>query len=265
MEANIYQIDGKTEKKIELPHVFAKEFRVDLVRRAIHAEQSLRFQPQGHYALAGMQTSAAYIGEYSTWRTGRHMGQAIRPRQKLAAGAQGEVRRIPSAKKGKRAHPHMPEKILIERINASEYRKALESAIAGTSKHDLIAQRFSDKLASIPIIIDNKIESIAQTKDLMKILNGLGIGSDLEKSHDPKLRKGLRRSIRRRIFRKSALIVVKDASKIGKAGRNIPGVDVIGVDSLTVESIAPGAIPRVTIFSENAIKGLHDAIAKAKL
>ena len=265
MNTNVYQIDGKTEKKIELPEIFTKPFRVDLVRRAILAEQSLRYQPQAHYILAGMQTSAAYIGEYSTWRTGRHMGTAIRPRQKLAGGAQGEVRRIPSAKKGKRAHPHMVEKIIVEKINAIEYRKALESAIAGTSRHELIAQRNIPKLHSVPIVIDNKIESVAKTKDLLKILKNIGVEEDIEKSHDPKLRKGLRRSIRRRIFRKSVLIIVKDANKVEKAGRNIPGVDVKSVNKLTVESIAPGAIPRITIFSESALSGLQEAVAKAKL
>ncbi len=265
MNANLYQIDGRTERKIELPEVFTKPFRVDLVRRAILAEQSLRYQPQAHYILAGMQTSAAYIGEYSTWRTGRHMGIAIRPRQKLSGGAQGEVRRIPSAKKGKRAHPHMVEKILVEKINATEYRKALESAIAGTSRQELVAQRNIPKLSSVPIVMDNRLEAITKTKELLKVLKSIGVEEDIERSHDPKLRKGLRRSIRRRIFRKSVLIVAGDIGKIGRAGRNIPGVDVRSVNELTVESIAPGAIPRITIFSEHAINSLQEAIAKAKL
>ncbi|MGI0141188.1 MAG: 50S ribosomal protein L4 [Candidatus Micrarchaeales archaeon] len=264
MDTNLYQIDGKVEKKITLPETFAKPFRADLIRRAILAEQSLRYQPQAHFISAGMQTSAAYIGEYSTWRTGRHMGNAIRPRQKLAGGAQGEVRKIPSSKKGRRAHPHVVEKVIIERINAVEYRKALESAIAGTSNVQMIAQR-NIKLPSVPIVMDNKIEHVAKTSELIKILKGFGMEEDLQKSHDPKLRKGLRRTVRRRIFRKSVLIIVKDSTKIGKAGRNIPGVDVVGINHLTVESIAPGAIPRITIFSEHALAGLAEMVKKAKL
>src|SRR5690348_1351153 len=110
MNTNLYEIDGKVEKQISLPEIFSKTFRVDLVRRAILAEQSQRYQPQGHFISAGMQTSAMYIGEYSTWRTGRHMGTPARPRQKLAAGAQGDVRKIPSSTKGRRAHPHVVEK-----------------------------------------------------------------------------------------------------------------------------------------------------------
>ncbi|MDE1846283.1 MAG: 50S ribosomal protein L4 [Candidatus Micrarchaeota archaeon] len=265
MNTNLYQIDGKVEKQIPLPEIFTKSFRVDLVRRAILAEQSQRYQPQGHFISAGMQTSAQYIGEYSTWRTGRHMGTPARPRQKLAGGAQGDVRKIPSSTKGRRAHPHVVEKIIEERINASEYRKALESAIAGTSKAVLLEQRNAPKLESVPIILNNKIESISKTKELLKILEGLGLGSDIEKSHDPKIRKGLRRRSNRRIFRKSVLIVVKDSAKIEKAGRNIPGVDVRSISNLSVEMVAPGAIPRITIFSEHAVAGLVDAVKKAKL
>ncbi|MDE1869579.1 MAG: 50S ribosomal protein L4, partial [Candidatus Micrarchaeota archaeon] len=88
---------------------------------------------------------------------------------------------------------------------------------------------------------------------------------DVEKSHDPKIRKGLRRRSNRRIFRKSVLIVVKDSTKVEKAGRNIPGVDVRSISNLTVESVAPGAIPRIAIYSEHAIAGLADAVKKAKL
>ncbi|MDE1825363.1 MAG: 50S ribosomal protein L4 [Candidatus Micrarchaeota archaeon] len=265
MNTNLYHIDGKIAKQIVLPEIFQKSFRVDLVRRAILAEQSLRYQPQAHYISAGMQTSAMYIGEYSTWRTGRHMGTAIRPRQKLAGGAQGEVRKIPSAKKGRRAHPHVVEKIIAERINAQEYRRALESAIAGTSNQELMAQRHAARLQSAPIVMEDKIEGVSKSKELIKILGVLGLKEDLEKSHDPRLRKGLRRSSRIRSFRKTVLIIAKDTSKVEKAGRNIPGVDVRGVESLSVESLAPGAIPRITIWSEAALSTVQEAVKKAKL
>lgn len=265
METNLYQLDGKIEKKIALPEAFTKRFREDLVRRAILAEQSMRYQPQAHYISAGMQTSAMYIGEYSTWRTGRHMGTAIRPRQKLAGGAQGDVRKIPSSTKGRRAHPHRVEKILVERINVQEYRKALESALSGTANQELVSKRNTPKLSTIPIVMDNKIESVAKTTDLMKILKVVGVESDIEKSHDPKLKKGLRRSAKRRIFRKSVLIVVNENSKVEKAGRNIPGVDVRSVKSLTVEAIAPGAIPRITVWSQSALESVQEAVKNAKL
>ena len=128
MEASVYNIDGKAGRRTALPGIFGREYRADLVRRALLSDQSARFQPKGHYLLAGMQTTAVYVGRYSVYRTLRHVGQAIRPRQKLAKGAMGDVRRIPSAVKGKRAHPHKIEKTLVERINRKEYEQAKREA-----------------------------------------------------------------------------------------------------------------------------------------
>jgi large subunit ribosomal protein L4e len=264
MDANLYQLDGKVSRKIQLPEIFTREFRIDLIRRAIHAEQSLRRQPQAHFAMAGMQTTATYVGEYGVYRAGRHMGTAIRPRQKLAGGAMGQVRRVPSSVKGKRAHPHKIEKKIVERMNIQEYRKALESAIASTSMHDLVARKHIIKNESLPIVIEDKIESISRTKELLRVIKDLGISEDLSRSHDPKIKKGLRRSVKRRIFRKSILIVVKDRRNIEKAGRNIPGVEVKSVGDLRVENLAPGAMPRLTIWSEGAIAGVMSATMKAE-
>jgi large subunit ribosomal protein L4e len=257
----VYGLDGKTSKNISLPEVFSDEFRPDLVRRALLAEQSRAFQPQGHSLTAGFQTTAVYIGSYdAAYRRGRHMGIAIRPRQKLGGGAMGDVRRIPSAVKGHRAHPHKIEKILTEEINKREYMKALRSAIGGCAHAGLINQRHTFDGKSFPIIIDDRLESITKTKDLMSILKALGISKDLERSHKPKLRHGLKRSGKSRHFRNSVLIVSKSAEKINKAGRNIPGVDVCSIDHLTISKLAPGAAPRLSIWTESALSAVESAV-----
>ena len=264
MDAQIYQLDGKAGKKETLPKVFESGFREELVRRAMLAEQSQRYQPQGHYILAGMQTTALYVGEYGVWRTGRHMGRAIRPRQKLAGGRMGYVRRIPSSVKGKRAHPHKVEKVITERINTKEYRKALESAIGGTADSAKVQARHSAK-TGFPIIVEDKLETIAKTKDLMIIFQNLGLEQDIARSGEPKEKKHHARYSSGKRYRKSALIVARDASRIGKAGRNIPGVDVCSVDSLRVELLAPGAAPRLVIWTEGAVKGVEKAVQSARL
>lgn len=264
MDATLYQINGKESKSIRLPAVFSGKCRVDLLRRALLAEQSRRYQPQAHALLAGLQTTATYVGRYdASWRRGRHMGTAIRPRQMLGGGAQGDVRRIPSSTKGRRAHPHKLEKRLEERINRKEYLKAIESAIAGCADVKLVNEyrRFNAK--ALPLVIEDRIETVAKTKELIGILSALGLESDLERSHDPSKRKGKRRLSRQRRFRKSVLIVVKDDNKVGKAGRNIPGVDVCSISSLTIEKLAPGAEPRITVWSEGAVNGVENEIKSA--
>ncbi len=258
---DVYGLDGKTSKTVSLPAVFSDEFRADLVRRALLAEQSWEFQPQGHSLMAGFNTTAVYVGKYSAaYRRGRHMGQAIRPRQKLGGGAQGDVRRIPSARKGHLAHPHKIEKILREEINSKEYAKAIRSAIGGCTHAELIKQRHDVSTKSFPIVVDDKLEGITKTKDLMKVLESLGLTNDLEKSHKPKLRHGLKRNAKSRHFRNSVLIVSKTGDKINKAGRNIPGVDAINVNDLTIAKLAPGAMPRISIWTESALHAVEAAV-----
>jgi large subunit ribosomal protein L4e len=260
---NVYSIEGKVKKDIELPNVFAGRFRRDIVMRAILSEQSKRYQPQGNYLLAGLQTTAVYVGKYSAaYRRGRHMGIAIRPRQKLGGGAMGDVRRIPSAVKGRRAHPHKIEKILEERINSREYALALKSAVAGCSDSALIRARYEIDSKDLPLVVEDGIEQVSKSKELVKIIAALGASKDLEKSHAPKIRKGLKRLSGVRKFRKSVLIVSKSTGAVERAGRNIPGVDVCPVNELTVEKLAPGGEPRLSIWTEGALSAINAAISE---
>jgi large subunit ribosomal protein L4e len=264
MQASVYGIDGKAGRRMDLPGVFEKEYRADLVRRALLSDQSSRFQPQGHYLLAGMQTTATYVGRYSVYRTGRHVGRAIRPRQKLAKGAMGDVRRIPSAVKGKRAHPHKIEKTLVERINRKEYGRALECAIAATANPELIKRNHTYHGTELPIVVSSEIEKVAKTRDLMKVLSALKLTDDLARSHSPKPKVGRRRKVQRRYFRNSVLIVARDAASLSKAGRNVPGLEVVGIGSINIESLAPGARPRLTIWSEAAVPEIEESVSKAR-
>ncbi|MGC8547467.1 MAG: 50S ribosomal protein L4 [Candidatus Micrarchaeia archaeon] len=257
MEADVYNIDGSVSGKVPLPSVFETHFNKDNVLRALLAEQSKEYQPQGRDPLAGLRTSAVYVGRYGVYRTGRHMGIAIRPRQKLAKGAMGEVRRIPSARKGRRAHPAKVEKKLVERINRKEYEKAIAMAIAATADAEKVKQRniFEGKL---PIVVDASIEQIDKTKKLYEVLSKLGLEKDLERAHRPELKPNSRRLAKKRYFKKSAVIIAKDASKLKKAGENIPGIDIASVDSLTVGVLAPGGEPRLAIWTLPAIKSLEE-------
>ncbi|MGC9156583.1 MAG: 50S ribosomal protein L4 [Candidatus Micrarchaeia archaeon] len=257
MEADVYDVQGNVVGKVSLPAIFSSgpQYSTDLVLRALLSEQSRNYQPQGRDPLAGLRTSATYVGRYNTYRTLRHMGVAIRPRQKLAKGAMGEVRRIPSARKGRRAHPSKVEKRIVERINKKEYNKAIAMAIAATANAEEVAKRhiFKNKL---PIVVSDDVEKLSKTKDVLNLLLRLGLKEDIEKSHEPRLRKGLRRSARRRHFRYSVLLVAKDASKLEKAGRNIPGVDVASVDKLSIGLLAPGGMPRLVVWTKGAIESV---------
>jgi large subunit ribosomal protein L4e len=260
--ANVLDISGAQKGSVELPQVFSTEVRADLIRRAVIAEATLRLQPQSHSPLAGMNTTARYYGAMNSYRTGRHMGIAIRPRQKLGGGQQGQVRRIPSSVKGKRAHPHMIEKRLVESINNKEYQKAIASSIAATARDDVVKPKHTFD-GRLPIIISNEIESLKRTKDVIKLINALKLSEDLARSDKARIRKGKRRSSVQRKHRKSVLIVVNEDSGIVKAARNIAGVDACTVKGITAAILAPGGVPgRITIWSSAAVGTIQAELKK---
>ncbi len=264
--ANVLAMNGGVQRSIELSDVFDEEVREDLIRRAVVAENTLRLQPKGHYPLAGMQTTARYYGAMSSYRTGRHMGVPARPRQKLASGRQGDVRRIPSAVKGKRAHPHVIEKTLVENINRKEYQKAIRSSIAATSKEDYVKRKHAIGALKLPIVLSNEIESVKRTRDVVAALASLKLTDDMERSRRRTRRKGQRRLASQSHHRRTVLIVVNKDEGVVKAARNIPGVDACTVRGLRAALLAPGGVPgRVTVWSEDAVKNLKSEVLNLSL
>jgi large subunit ribosomal protein L4e len=252
MQIPILNLEGKEEKKIELPEIFSGTLKPWLVRRAVISEQTYKLQPQGHFVLAGMQTTAAYYGAMSSYRTGRHMGKAIRPREKLGDGVQGKVRRIPSSVKGKRAHPHLIEKKIVELINKKEYQNAIKSALSGLFNEENIKH----------IIITKQAAEIKKSKEMKEFLIKLNLYSELE-NLVPRRRKGLRKLANQKKYKHVVLLVASDNSPILKAGKNIPGLDVSAVSNLKMNKLAPGGdLIQNVIFTEDAIEELPKIIEK---
>jgi large subunit ribosomal protein L4e len=55
------------------------------------------------------------------------------------------------------------------------------------------------------------------------------------------------------------LLVVAEDKGITKAARNIPGVDVVLVDSLNTELLAPGTHPgRLTVWTSSALEKVDE-------
>lgn len=258
MDINIFDLNGKISGKLELPEIFNEPVRQDLILRAVLSENSFKLQPQGSYRFAGMETSAVYVGRMNAYRTGRHMGIAIRPREKLGGGVQGKVKRIPSTRKGRRAHPHKTEKILAEKINRKEYQRGIISAIASTLNFG------NGKIQNLPIIVNDSIESLSKTKDVLKLFNALNLYQYLETK--ARIRKGIRRSSKQRQYKKTALIIVKNNSNILKAAGNIAGLDVCTTKSISANLLSPGGNSnRLVIWSESAIKNIEEDIKILKI
>jgi large subunit ribosomal protein L4e len=66
--------------------------------------------------------------------------------------------------------------------------------------------------------------------------------------------------------RKSLLIVVAKDQGLGKAARNLPGVDFINVDGLNAEMLAPGThAGRLTLWTEASLQRLAERNSKEQI
>lgn len=258
MKADVYTLEGVAGKKITLPRQFGEEVREEIIRRAVLSDESRQYQPQGAYRLAGIETSAKYRGRKGDFGSLKNRGQAMLPREVRPEGLAGKVRRVPSAPKGRRAHPPKPEKIIVERMNKKEYNKALISAIAATAKPELVAARGHAYEGPAPIVFEDALEGAATTKAVLKALSPL-IGPDLRRAKGKrKARRGTRSRKAGTRTPRSALIVV-GGGKILKSARNICGVDVVSVDRLRVKDLAPGThAGRLTVYTEAAIRKIGE-------
>jgi len=258
MRVNVFSLNGKPRKKIELPKIFQEEIREDLIRRAVVAAQSNRFQPQGRDKLAGKRTSA------ESWGVGR--GVARLPRVKGSRyHAAGRGAFVPMAVGGRIAFPPTPEKKIAKKINLKEKRKAIISAISATAIKELVEARGHrvENVPQIPLIIEDKFQGLSSTKDVLDVFSKLGLLDDLERAKVKKIRAGKGKMRGRRYKRrKSVLIVIGEDKGIKKAARNLPGVDVVRAKDLGAEDLAPGGhAGRLTVYTPSAIEQLEERFA----
>lgn len=260
MKAPVFNLTGKAGKEISLPRAFSEPVRQDLIKRAVLAEQSRERQPYGSDHLAGMRTSAHYHGRRDVRFTMMNREMSRMARIHGSGFLQFRARMIPGVVKGRRAHPPKPEKVWEEKINRREWLKALYSAIAATSDRDLIVKRGHkiEGVKATPLVLEDKIQEIKKTRELLEILKALGLEKELERAAKRKARAGRGKTRgRRTIRRKGPLIIVSEDRGIGKAGGSIPGLDVVPLKSLQARDLAPGASPgRLTIWTTSALEAL---------
>src|SRR3989338_3528947 len=246
MKTNLYSLEGKVLKQIELPKVFSLSFREDLIKRAVLSDEIRLFQPKGNYVWAGMQTSAKYRGRKEMYGAIKNMGIPHLPREVQPKGNFGRVRKVPSSVKGRRAHPPKVEKKLVENVNKKEYLLALGSAVASSAVKDLVKFRCPISFENLPLVLDNSFENIKKTKEVLSVLSALKCSDWVLSSK----KKGS----------KSALIIVSGGN-ILKAARNISSVDVVDVSNLTVKHFAPGTkFGRLVIYTENSLKMIQERV-----
>ncbi|TGC08459.1 50S ribosomal protein L4 [Methanolobus halotolerans] len=244
----IIDLSGNSKGDLQLPAVFDEAYRPDLIKRAVLAAQANRLQPYGPRMYAGMETSA------HSWGSGR--GAAQIPR--ISNGSRAA--RVPQAVGGRRAHPPKTETDRTEKVNKKERRMAIRSAIATTANADVVRARGHKFDAQLPLIAEKTLEDLDKTKDIISFLQAAGVYEDVLRAKDGKHIRAGKGKLRGRRYKnkKSILIVASNDTALFRSARNLAGVDVVSVDSLNTEVLAPGThAGRLTVWTESAIADLE--------
>jgi len=249
---NVYGLDGKPVGSIKLPKVFETPYRPDVISRAVVAAQTHRFLPKGRDPIAGKRTTAESYG------VGRGMARISRVKGEQYSEA-GAGAFVPSTVGGRRTHPPRAEKSIYKKINRKERLLALRSAIAATAVKNLVAGRGHrvEGVPSLPLVASDEIQSLARTVDVRNAFTSLGVWRDAERVLSAvKIRSGRGRMRGRgRKHGVGPLLVVAEDKGVGRAARNIPGVNVVRAKTLSIEALAPGTqSARLTVWSESALK-----------
>ena len=247
-KVNVYSLKGEVVKTTELPAIFATEYRPDVIRRTVVAEEANRRQPYGSKVGAGARHAV------STWGKGRGVSRV----QRLTQGA--KAAESPNNVGGRRAFPPMAEKDWSKKVNRKERVLAKSSALAAMADEAKVRTRghqFEEKV-TLPVVVDDAFEGLKSTNEVLEALRNIGLDADVDRSKDgTKVRagRGKMRSRRFRTPRSLLLVVANEKADLFAGANNLPGVEVAYADRLSAGVLAPGGCAgRLAVFSESALK-----------
>lgn len=256
-QVECYNLDGSTVyKKVELPRVFSVPIRSEMVCMVQNMVMRNSRQPYAVDPEAGMRHSA------HSWGTGRALARVPRVSgggtQRAGQGAFANF-----CRKGRMASPTTVLRRWNRKTNKNIRRHAAAMAVAATASAALVESRghLIGDLKSIPIVVSNDITGVKKSKDAVKIIESFSLDKEIERVKDSKnIRKGKGKARNRRwVMKKGILIIYHEDKGLTKAFRNIPGVDLMQVDSLDILQLAPGGhLGRLVMWTEGAFERLRD-------
>ncbi|UCE43641.1 MAG: 50S ribosomal protein L4 [Candidatus Bathyarchaeota archaeon] len=245
--AKIFGINGEVKGKARIPQIFKTPVRPDVIKRAVIALQSHRFQPQGRAPHAGKRTTAESRG----------VGLGISRIPRIKGGARAAL--APSTVGGRRTHPPKSEKKIEKKIPKKEMRLALRSAVAATASREIVASRghIVYDVPDFPLVVTDELQQLKKTRDVRDALIRLGVWSDVYRVKESKNIRAGRGKTRGRRKKQAVgpLIVITENEGVVEAARNLPGVDITVVNSLNAELLAPGTHSgRLTLWTNSAFE-----------
>ena len=259
MKLAVFNLEQKKVKDAELPNQFTEEYRPDLIKRAVHALQSVARQAYGASPDAGQRHSSELSKRRRKYRGCYGFGIS-RVNRKIHSRRGTRMHWVgatsPQTVGGRRSHPPKAEKIFKKDINKKENRKAIRSAIAASVNKTFVSERGHNLPENYPFILDSSFENVAKTKELKEILLNFGFKEEIERSLIKKIKSGVGKLRGRKYqLRKGPLVVVSDDCPLQKTVNILPGFNVVKVKALNAELLAPGAMPgRLTLWTEKAVE-----------
>ncbi|OYT36354.1 50S ribosomal protein L4 [Candidatus Pacearchaeota archaeon ex4484_71] len=261
MKTKIYTVDGKKGKDLTLSKDFSTPVREDIVLKIIESKKTE--QPYSPSPVAGNQYSASgkLVHRRHVWKSQYGRGMSRIPRKKMSRrGTQfnwvGAT--VPNTRGGRRAHPPRVEsRISTIRINKKEMKIGFWSAISATINEKYLKRRYSSlegkKIENPPFIVESKILDL-KTRKMKESIEKI-IGKELFSIalQTKRIRKGIGK-MRGRKYKKSAglLFVVGNDEKL-----KTKLFDVKKVNQLSILDLTKGALGRLTVYTENAIKDIE--------
>ncbi|MFH1631171.1 MAG: 50S ribosomal protein L4 [Candidatus Aenigmatarchaeota archaeon] len=265
----IYDLNGSVCGEIKkMPKVFSTKYKPVVITRAVLALQSQKRQPYGASPMGGKHTSAHYHGSrhYRFTMMNKELSRIPRIHGRGAGWMAFRARFAPHAVKGRRAHPPKAEKIYAKKLNRKEHLFAIKSAIAVTSDIKMLKDRghkidlYIEKIKEFPVVVIDDFENMNRTKEVTGVIEKLGLSPEIDRCKTKRIRAGRGKTRGRKYSSKKGLLIVtsKECSAL-KSCRNIAGVDVVPMNKLNVELLAPGAqAGRLTIFTRSAFENLDN-------
>ncbi len=248
ISAKVFDLKGTEVSQLNLPQIFNTSSRPDVIKRAVVTIQSQRFQPQGRDPMAGKRNTAESRG------TGLGISRMprLKARGQRAAFAPGTVG-------GRSAHPPEAEKKIKKKLPKKEMHLALRSAIAATGSKEAVSSRghMVDDIPDFPLVVVDEIQSLKKTKDIEEALINLGVWADIFRVKESRKVRAGKGKMRGRKMKQAVgpLLVIAKNEGVAEAARNLPGVDVVSVENLNAELLAPGTHPgRLTVWTNSAFE-----------
>jgi len=252
---------SKVVKSVALPAVFNTPIRPDVIHFTHTNLAKNARQPYAVSRMAGMQHSA------HSWGTGRAVARIPR----VSGGGThraGQAAFGNMCRKGRMFAPTKTWRRWHRKVNTTQKRFAVASAVSATAVPALVMAR-GHRVSAVPelplILSAEDCASIKKTSQAVTALNNLHCDEDIDRvKNSRKLRAGKGKMRGRRFVQRRGPLVIAssklDGSNLGRALRNIPGVEIADVDRLNILQLAPGGhVGRFVIWTEQAWNSLQQS------